>query len=105
MKIPEWFIDWIAWRKYELDTAWGYFTYFFQFATFESFAMLFTLRFNITGLPSILMYVVVPPVGIVSMLFVGRGIINLKVQEKYAKICQDMNPDWKQFMKQTKEKP
>jgi len=103
MKIPDFIIDWIAWRKYEFDTAWSYGAYVFQFLSFETFAMVFCDKFGIIGLPAIFIYVIMPPIAMIALVCFGRGLINIKVQEKYAQICQNMNPDWKQFMKEKEE--
>jgi len=85
---------WIAHRKYEVDSSWGYGAYIFQIFSFETFAMVFCDKFGISGATAGFVYCAVPPLGFVGMIITGQIMIRAKLQEKYSKICADQNPDW-----------
>lgn len=94
---------WIAHRKYEIDASWGYGAYVFQIFSFETFAMVFCEKFGINGTPAIFVYCAIPPLGFIAMILIGQAMIRVKLQEKYSKICNDMNPDWRKFIGKDKK--
>lgn len=96
-------IDWIAWRQYEFNTGWTLMQYLTSFLSFETFAIVFTSKFNITGFLAALVYVVVPPTGVIAGVLFGKFLIHIRYQERYVVICSDMNPDWKKAMNKLKE--
>ena len=74
-------IDWIAWRQYEFNTGWTLMQYLTTFLSFETFAIVFTSKFNITGFLAALIYVVVPPTGVIAGVLFGK--YNQMILEDY----------------------
>jgi hypothetical protein len=103
MKLSDSVLDFIAWKQYEYVTGSTWLQYILQFLSYETFAMLFCAKFDITGIWALSIYAAAPPVIIVVGIVLGKLQIKSRYQERYLKICADMNPDWKKAMSKIEE--
>lgn len=85
-------------RQVEYQQAWGVVGQVFTLLTFETFAIVFTDKFGITGYPSLLIYVVAPVLAVLFLLYLGNKMIKTEYVHKYQKYGMDQNKDWVRAM-------
>jgi hypothetical protein len=98
IKIPESILKYVAQRQTEFQTAWNIFQYVFPIISFETFAMVLCDKFGIYGNLAILIYIVLPIVGFVSVILSGQVLIRSNYQHLFMKNSADLNTDWKEAM-------
>jgi hypothetical protein len=103
IKIPEWILKYIAHRQTEFQTAWNIFQYIFTIMSFETFAMVFCGKFEIYGIPAILIYIALPVAGFIGVIISGQILIRSNYQYIFMKNSADLNNDWKEAIEILRE--
>lgn len=89
-------------RQYEFQMAWGIFGQAFTIVTFETFAMVFTEKFGITGYPALFLYAIVPIVGIIAVTYAGYKMVTTGYAKHFTKNAANVNQDWIDLLKDVK---
>ena len=92
--IPRKYLRWIATRQMEFSNAWTLVGYLFTIFGYETFAMMLCTRFNINAPLSTVLYIAVPLVGVIGVVYIGRVLKASGYQHEYAKALADINEDW-----------
>lgn len=90
-------------RQYEFQMAWGVFGQAFTIVTFETFAMVFTEKFGITGYPALFLYAVVPIAGIIGVTYVGYKMVTTGYAKQFQKNAANINQDWIDLLEDVKK--
>lgn len=85
---------WLSLRQYEFQMAWGIFGQAFTIVTFETFAMVFTEKFGITGYAALFMYIVVPVAGVIGVTYSGYMMVKTGYAKHFTKNAANVNQDW-----------
>jgi hypothetical protein len=98
IKIPEALLTYVAQRQTDFQTAWNIFQYVFPIISFETFAMVLCGKFGIIGIPAIIIYIVLPIIGLVILVLIGQLLIRSDYQYLVMKKSMDINKDWKEIL-------
>ncbi len=103
IQIPESILTYVAQRQTDFQTAWNIFQYVFPIISFETFAMVLCDKFGIYGIPAIIIYILLPIIGLITMIFVGQILIRSNYQYLVMKKSMDINKDWKEILEILRE--
>ena len=93
---------WVSLRQYEFQMAWGVFGQAFTILTFETFAMVFTEKFGITGYAALFMYIVLPIAGIIGVTYSGHKMVTTGYAKEFLKNAANINQDWIDLLEDVK---
>lgn len=86
--------DYYSKRHYEFQLGWGIVGQVSALITFETFAMVFCAKFNITGTPALFLYAGAPIVSVLLVTFLGHKMIHSGYASKYQQYGWNVNEDW-----------
>lgn len=88
--------EYVSKRQVEFQTAWSVVGQFSALITFETFALVFCTKFNISGTPALFIYVAAPIIAVITVTYMGNGMIRTGYAHRYQKYGMDVNKDWKE---------
>jgi hypothetical protein len=95
--------SYVSKRQTEFGTAMSVLGQLFYIISFETFAMVFCEKFNITGIVAGMIYIAIPFVGLIIIIAIGHLMIRTGYQKAVAEYGSNINKDWVKLIEDTKE--